>query len=194
MGVRADDGLNGADFVPPLLSNYLALGTRLGFYRKLRSHATRNMAHVDTKRTRTHRKVCEPTKCMRFRATSLTLMEPASTAQQHMRTNKTKHSEQPICRFLNTWDWLTHHEGCSPDSPDPECGAQRVSDLWKRAQNEAHKVSVAKICVRNLPRAKNPSGERRFPRPWACEWGWGQPSTPSQESLLACLSRSGASP
>ena len=51
MGARADDGLDGADFVPPLLSVYLALGTRLGFYRKLRSHSTRNMAHVDRKRT-----------------------------------------------------------------------------------------------------------------------------------------------
>ena len=40
MGARADDGLDGADFVPPLLSVYLALGTRLGFYRKLRSHST----------------------------------------------------------------------------------------------------------------------------------------------------------
>ena len=57
MGARADDGLDGADFVPPHLSVYLALGTRLGFYRKLRSHSPRNMAHVDRKRTRTHRKV-----------------------------------------------------------------------------------------------------------------------------------------
>ena len=89
MGAKADDGLNGADFVPPLLSVYLALGTRPGFHRKLRSHFTRYMAHVDHKRTQAHRKVCEPNKCMHFRATSLTLMEPASTAQQHVRTNKT---------------------------------------------------------------------------------------------------------
>ena len=72
MGARADDGLDRANCVPPLLSDSWVLGARCGFYRKLSSQSTRNMAHVDRKRTRTHRKVPEPMNRMRFRAGSST--------------------------------------------------------------------------------------------------------------------------